>query len=189
MINLINKVHKVSPARAFFLTISCLDEKSFFRKCVLIALILSLENLLHIPVINSSGDALCVELWPKPFLNRILAPMLDISFGELLFFVSKCNFGGTGLLKFVLSRKIHFFHHLRNQGRMQIFAKITPEGFKSRFDTVKFQISSRPSGIFGKFWKRYNFCKVNTCYIAEKEFRSQCHILLWIIQHEYHFPY
>ena len=42
------------------------------------ALIFSLENLLHIPVINSSGDALCVELWPKPFWNRILAPMFGI---------------------------------------------------------------------------------------------------------------
>ena len=57
---------------------------NFFRKCVLMALILSLENLLHIPVINSSGDALCVELWPKPFLNRILAPMFGIRFFSFL---------------------------------------------------------------------------------------------------------
>ena len=48
------------------------------------ALILSLENLLHIPVINSSGDALCVELWPKPFWNRILVPMFGIRFFSFL---------------------------------------------------------------------------------------------------------
>ena len=56
------------------------EKNTFFRKCVLIALIFSLGDLLHIPVINSSGDALCVELWPKPFLNRILAPMFGIRF-------------------------------------------------------------------------------------------------------------
>ena len=35
--------------------------------------------------------------------------------------------------------------YLQSQGRMQIFAKNVPEGFKSRFDTAKFQISSELS--------------------------------------------
>ena len=57
-------------------------------------------------------------------------------------------------INFVLSRKIHFFHHLRNQGRMQIFVKITPEGFKSCFDTAKFQISPEISGNLPEFLKK-----------------------------------
>ena len=59
------------------------------------ALILSLEKLLHIPVINSSGDALCVELWPKPFLNRISAPMFGI---RVFVFLKPAQFSFTLLL-------------------------------------------------------------------------------------------
>ena len=68
----------------------------FFQKCVLIAKIESLNNLRHIPVINSSGDAFCVELWLKQVWDRILVPMSYISFLELVTWIGEARRGDGG---------------------------------------------------------------------------------------------
>ena len=120
---------------------------------------------------------ICCFVWSQCLIFR---------FRNYVCFIVLCLLRCPGLLSFVLKWKSWLFQHLRNQGRMQIFEKMSQKPLNHVLRLLRHRSRCEDSEIFRNFRKRCHFCRVNTWNTAAKEFRSQCLILLFLITFFYH---
>ena len=77
--------------------------------------------------------------------------------------------------------KSHENGNLRSQGRMLIFRKNVPEGFKSCFDTATAWSRSCASGIFRNFGKRLDLRRVMAISFQQKNFSPN--VIYFVVGH------
>ena len=121
------------------------------------------------PEVLSASSYGCTKVWIE-FWSQCLI----FRFRNYVCFIVLCLLRCPGLLSFVLKWKSWLFQHLRNQGRMQIFEKMSQKPLNHVLRLLRHRSRCEDSEIFRIFWKRCHFCRVNTWNTAAKEFRSQC---------------
>ena len=109
-----------------------------------------------------------IEFWSQCLIFR---------FRNYVCFIVLCLLRCPGLLSFVLKWKSWLFQHLRIQGRMQFFEKMSQKPLNHVLRLLRHRSRRENPEIFRIFWKRCNFCRVNAWNTAAKEFRSQCLII------------